>query len=139
MTDLKAFDTNILVYAFNIDENAKHLKAKALFNSVCNGEFKGLLSIQNLTELFYWFIRSKKVTIELAERIINDFIESKQWVIKNLDVDRLKIGMHITKQHKMPFWDALICANAILEGVNEIYTENVKDYKSELIIAINPL
>lgn len=139
MADLKAFDTNILVYAFNIDEKTKHLKAKALFNSVCNGEFKGLLSIQNLTELFYWFIRSKKVPMELAEGIINDFIESKQWVIKNLDVGRLKLGMHITKQHKMPFWDALICSNAILEGVNEIYTENVKDYKSELITAINPL
>lgn len=139
MTELKAFDTNILVYAFDIDEKVKHLKAKALFDSVCNGEFKGLLSIQNLTELFYWFIRSKKVSLELAERIVKDFIESKQWIVKDLDVNRLKIGIQITKQHKMPFWDALICANAISEGVNEIYTENINDYKSELIKAINPL
>lgn len=139
MTDLKAFDTNMLIYAFDIDEKIKHAKANALFSSVCNGEFKGLLSIQNLTELFYWFVRSKKVEIEIAEKIINDFIESKQWIIKDLDVERLKLGIYITKQHKMPFWDALICANAILEGVNEIYTENVKDYKPDLIKAVNPL
>ena len=39
----------------------------------------------------------------------------------------------------MHFWDALICANAILEGVKEIYTENVTHYRSDLIKAINPL
>ena len=77
MTELKAFDTNILIYAFDIDEKVKHERAKKLFNSVCNGEIKGLLSIQNLTELFYWFVRSKKVSIDLSEKIINDFINSK--------------------------------------------------------------
>ena len=139
MTELKAFDTNILIYAFDIDEKVKHLKAKTLFNSVCNGELKGLLSIQNLTELFYWFIRSKKVSLEVAESIVNDFIESKQWIVKDLDANRLKLGMNITKKYKVHFWDALICANAVLEGVDEIYTENIGDYKSELIKAINPL
>ena len=138
MAELKAFDTNILIYAFDIDEKAKHIKAKELFDSVCKGEIKGLLSIQNLTELFYWFVKSKRVNIELAESIINDFIEAKQWIVKDLDINRLKLGMSLTKKYKIPFWDSLICANAILEGVNEIYTENVQDFKLDLIKAVNP-
>jgi len=138
MAELKAFDTNILIYAFDIDEEVKHIKAKELFDSVCKDEMRGVLSIQNLTELFYWFVKSKKVKIELAESVINDFIESKQWVVKDLDINRLKLGMSLTKKYKIHFWDALICANAILEGVDEIYTENVQDFKSDLIKAVNP-
>ena len=136
--EIKAFDTNILIYAFDIDEKEKHIKAKELFNSVCKGQFNGLLSIQNLTELFYWFVKSKKVNIGIAEAIISDFIESKQWIIKELDINRLKLAIALTKQNKLPFWDALICANAILEGAKEIYTENVSDFKTDLIEAINP-
>ena len=108
MAELKAFDTNILIYAFDIDEKAKHIKAKELFDSVCKGEIKGLLSIQNLTELFYWFVKSKRVNIELAESIINDFIEAKQWIVKDLMLHETALALNRKRIDRRPSCSAFL-------------------------------
>ena len=138
MADTKGFDTSVLVYAFNADEKEKHQKALELLENVYKGEFKGFLSIQNLNELFYVITRKNIKNIKEAEEIIKNIIGSNKWIVKDIGKDTALLAINLTKNNSKNFWDNLIAANLILNDVREIYTEDTKGFKSELIKVINP-
>ena len=138
MVDTKGFDTSVLVYAFNADEKEKHQKALELLENVYKGEFKGFLSIQNLNELFYVITRKNIKNIKEAEEIIKNIIGSNKWIVKDIGKGTTLLAINLTKNNSKNFWDNLIAANLILNDVREIYTEDTKGFKSELIKVIDP-
>ena len=138
MVDTKGLDTSVLVYAFNADEKEKHQKALELLENVYKGEFKGFLSIQNLNELFYVITRKNIKNIKEAEEIIKNIIGSNKWIVKDIGKGTTLLAINLTKNNSKNFWDNLIAANLILNDVREIYTEDTKGFKSELIKVINP-
>ena len=135
--NIKAFDSNVLVYAFDLDEPEKRKIALMLFEEVNSYHYKGFISIQNLNELFYNLIRKDIRSLPEAAHIIQDLMRSKQWIVADLTKETLKLGLRLIK-NKNQFWDGLIAANAVLNGVKEIYTENPKHFPAELIKPINP-
>lgn len=138
MADIKGFDTNILVYAFNADEKERHQKAFTLLEKVYNGEFKGFLSIQNLNELFYILTKKGIKNFRDGEEIIKGIINSNKWIVKEITIDVTILAITLTKNNKGHFWDNLIAANLILNGVRELYTEDIGGFKSDLLKVINP-
>lgn|SRR3989338_1764093 len=138
MEDIKGFDTNILVYAFDLNEKEKHEKAMKILESVRRGEFKGFLSVQNLNELFYVITNKGIKNLAEAELIIRSILGSDRWIVKAIGAETTMLAISITKKGGH-FWDSLILANLILNGIKEIYTEDITGFRSEFVKAINPL
>jgi predicted nucleic acid-binding protein len=138
----KLVDTNILVYAFDSSEKAKHAEAKAILSSCLERREKFFLSTQNISE-FYVVISQKienplpkKEAMELCRKLVafTGFIKISPEPPTLLD------AMRLDSAHNAGYWDCLIAATMKANGVSVILTENVKDFgKIPGIVAENPL
>lgn len=134
-------DSNILVYAYDKTDLRKHRIAEKLLEKCWNKELAYAISAQNLAEFF--IIITKKVpfplSIERAEQIVNDVISFSHWRILHYNQYTLKQGISLHKKSQKHFWDALIAATMINNGIFHIYTENAKDFEQfENITVVNP-
>ncbi len=111
-------DTNILVYAWNSEENEKKDKAIA-----CLQRYQGhaFLSIQNISEFTAVMIRSGvslywiKETISIYERL---------FTIVHMNSSHVKEAIRAVEQYQMSFWDAQIWAVAKSYSIPLILTED---------------
>ena len=134
-----AIDTNILVYAYDITDNKKHKIAKELIARCWRKEVQYTVSAQSLAEFF--IVITKKVqnplSLDQAEQIIKDITKFSSWKIIYYSEKTLIKAIEIHKKTKKHFWDALISATILEQGINKIVTENNKDF-IEGIQAVNP-
>jgi len=140
--DLFLIDTNILVYAYNKDDAEKRDICKALVEKCWNGKQKYAVSIQNLSE-FYVIITQKikpHVPAEIARRIVQDIIDFSNWQVLEFNSNTLISAMKLNAKHNIHYWDALICATMMENGITCVYTENVKDFnKIPGLTVVNPV
>jgi predicted nucleic acid-binding protein len=98
------FDTNILIYAHNIDSK-NHKTAKDLRNKVINGEIKGALSQQNLLEFFAVITDSRRLESPLSSHEalieINNYINSGMFLIIYPNDKTLNITIQLAKKSKI--------------------------------------
>lgn len=142
MSDELFFDTNILVYAYDVSEIEKQKKCASLMEKVFEGKTIGIVSNQVLGELFKGLTENIEMPLSLenAELIIKDIIQSDRWVKINYDAETIKKAIVTVKSFKVPFWDALIAETIKENGINKICTENEKDFKKiSGIKVVNPL
>ncbi len=137
-------DTNILVYA--IDELSPfHKKAKEVRDKASEGEIKGCISFQVLTE-FYSAVTNpnnksplspKKAKEEIKNYLRNGFIAKLPIKEKTI---RKMIDLAEKKEIKgQNIYDVQIIATMLNNGVKMIYTNNDKDFrKFKEIKVINP-
>jgi len=142
MKDELFFDTNIIVYAYDTSEKIKQGICVQLMEKAFNNDIVGVVSNQVLGEVFKGLTENieKPISVENAEKIITDIIESDNWIKINYDhlTVRKTIG-GIVKTAKVSFWDALIAETMKENGVTKIYTENERDFKKiPGIKVINP-
>ncbi len=140
-TELALIDTNILVYAYNDAESDKHKIAKGLLEKCWNKEVSYAISSQNIAEFFR--IMTEKIQnpldIGITEQIIKDIIKFSNWQVINYDENTILKAVSMHKQIKKNFWDLLIIATMIENGVFKIYTENIRDFSQfNNIHVINP-
>jgi predicted nucleic acid-binding protein len=122
MSDKVFIDTNVLIYAFDIDAGRKHEIAKELLKNLWEQK-SGALSMQVLQE-FYSNVTRKIATplsTELARRIVTLY---SQWCIVTSPEEIAK-AFQIEDQHHVSFWDALILAAAYKAGAVRILTEDL--------------
>ena len=135
-----AIDTNILVYAYDTTDHKKHKIAKELIAKCWKKEIKYILSVQTLAEFF--IVITKKVqnplSEEQAKQIIKDITKFSSWKIINYSERTVVKAIEIHKKIKKHFWDALLSATIMEEGIERIYTENIKDFTLEGLQPINP-
>ena len=138
--DLFLVDTNILVYAFEFSDT-RHTKAKTLLESCWNGKRTFAITLQNLAE-FYTTI-TKKIQEPLskneAENIVSLFLNHTTWKKIGVTETTLKRAININNKTGADFWDAMIVAVMLENGITHIYTENVKDFtKIPGLVVKNP-
>lgn len=129
-------DTNILVYAHDLDAGNKHLLAKEMLQDLWKHE-TGVLSTQVLQEFYVNVIRkiSKPLTKALARTIVETYA---LWCI-DITPTEISAAFRIEDQTHIAFWDALICAAAIKSGANRILSEDLNAGQKILGIQIvNP-
>src|SRR5687767_9111695 len=104
MTASRFLDTNILIYAYDLDAGKKRLIALALVEE--GWAFPGTiaLSIQVLQEFHVNLVRRGRTIAESAD-IIRDFAA---WPIVENTVPLLEAAMELQEQWGISFWDALI-------------------------------
>lgn len=115
------FDTNILLYAYDLDAGSKRSIALDLVQMAHGKPRNHALSVQVLQEFHVNFLKAGGGHGDAAE-LLEDF--AKWRVIENsLPVHRL--GLAIQERYRISFWDALIIAAAQTARAPILYSEDL--------------
>jgi len=123
MTERVFVDSNILVYAHDIDSGSKHTEAKLCVARLWN-DGTGCLSTQVLEE-FYVNI-TRKVKHPMAASQAREVIRSLGlWVRSHLSVGTVLRASEISESARISFWDGMILAAAEQDGAAELLSEDL--------------
>ncbi|MGA7218266.1 MAG: PIN domain-containing protein [Candidatus Sulfotelmatobacter sp.] len=129
MSDRTFVDTNVLIYAHDVDAKAQHHAAKSILRELWN-ERTGVLSMQVLQE-FYVNVTRKIATPlpkDAARLVVNSY---SIWCTETTPTE-IAAAFRIEDESGIGFWDALIIASAVKSGTVRILSE---DLNSRQIIA----
>ena len=137
MSDKIFVDTNIMIYAHDLDAGPKYKIASDLLQDLWETK-KGIISIQVLQE-FYVNI-TRKIENPLPRSTARGIIESYwAWPVELNDTGTLLAASEIEERHMLSFWDALIIASARNAKANIILTEDLNHGQQiEGILIENP-
>ena len=116
-------DTNILVYAHDLDAGEKHKRAKQLVAELWRSEPFPWLSIQVLQELLVT-LRRKGVPAPEARETVEAYMH---WRVVDNDRKLLSAGMTEMERWQLSFWDGLILAAARSVGIKTVCSEDLSD------------
>jgi len=116
-------DTNVLVYAHDLDAGEKHEKAKRLLSGFWQSKPLPWISVQVLQELLVT-LRRKGVSVGAARETVEAYTH---WRVVENDVDLLKSGMAEMERSQLALWDGLILAAARRAHVPTIMSEDLSD------------
>jgi len=116
-------DTNILVYAHDLDGGTKHDIAKEAVSQLWESK-QGVLSTQVLQEFYVTLTRkiAKPLDKPTARRIVRSYV---YWELVVNDPDIILQASEIEEAYKVSFWDALIVSAAFSQNAGTILTEDL--------------
>lgn len=118
-------DTNIVVYAYDIDAGEKHqISLKILKDLWTSG--LGIMSTQVLQEFFAVVTRriSQPLNIQTAKEIVKDLLT---WDIVVNDGDVILDAIDDHQRHRYSFWDSMIIVSAIRGGATLLLSEDLSE------------
>ena len=131
-------DTNIIVYAYEIEESLRKKKALEILEKCWKNEAVLALSNQNLAEFSFVALKKLKLNAKTIKDIVKDISNFESFRKINYKRKTILSAIDISEEYKMSFWDSLIAATMIENGILNIYTENSKDFKIPSLKVINP-
>jgi predicted nucleic acid-binding protein len=123
MIDKLFVDTNILIYAYDLDAGAKHKQAAELIRGLWqNGS--GVLSTQVLQEFYVNVTQKivKPVPFAAARGIIDAY---RAWQVQVNTVETVLLASEYQERNQLSFWDAMIVAAAVQGGATVLLTEDL--------------
>src|ERR1700676_2573145 len=122
MSDKTFVDTNVLIYAHDIDAKSKHEVAKSVLRELWDRR-TGVLSPQVLQEFYVNVIR--KIASPLPKNVARMAVQSyAAWCVETTPAD-ISFAFQIEDEAKIGFWDALIVASAVKCGATRILSEDL--------------
>ena len=130
-------DTNILVYAHDLDAGKKHEIAAKAISRLWESKL-GILSTQVLQELYVTLTR--KIPQPLGRSTVGRLLKSYfSWHLVINDPEIILQAIEIEESYKISFWDALIVSAAFSENATTILTEDLNHGQYfEGILIVNP-
>ena len=114
-------DTNVLIYAHDVDAPAKHQIANAVLRELWS-ERTGVLSLQVLQE-FYVNV-TRKIAIPLSRESARLIVDNyAMWCTETTPAE-ISSAFRIEDESRIGFWDALIVSSAARSGANRILSED---------------
>ena len=138
--ELRLIDTVILVHAYTVSDDEKHRAALTLVESVWSGE-EAVTTLQNLCEFFFVATRKvqKPISASVAEIVVKGISTGSQWRVIDRSPETVSKAIELVKLHRAAFWDALIAACMLEQGIYTIVTENERDFRRiPGITVVNP-
>ncbi len=129
-------DTNILVYAHDIDAGEKYRIARDKISALWHRDLLPSISVLVLQEFYVNLIR-KKVATPLARETVTNYLE---WDV--IDNDRFLFieGLRWKEKCNLAYWDALILAAARKAKAKEVWSEDLASGQNyDGIMVVNPL
>ena len=121
---LVGFDTNILIYTLQAPGNTNLDQARDLVNRAAGSASLGLL-LQSLTEFSHAAIRKLRMDVDLVHRRVAAF---RRVAAVHAPVDEdLTAALDLVRDHRLAFWDALMCATASRAGLDYLLSEDMQD------------
>lgn len=130
-------DTNVLVYAYDLDAGAKHEAARARLQTLWEDEV-GLMSTQVLQEFYVTVTR--KLSRPLPRRTAREVVATYgAWPIHRPDVDDVIAASELEEGHHLSFWDSLIIVSARRAGARALLTEDLQEGRRfDDLVIVNP-
>lgn len=122
MTERVFLDTNILIYADDLDAGRKGVVAREILGDALT-QGNGVLSTQVLQEFFVVATSKLGVAPELARRKV-ELLSTLDTV--RIDVDAILEAIDLHRLHSISFWDALIVRCAITAGCSRLMSEDLQ-------------
>ncbi len=115
-------DTNILVYAYDIDAGRKRQMAQNVLLGL-RQDRSGALSMQVLQEFYNTVTRklASRVPKDEAREIVEDF---SYWCVETTPKE-IKRAFQTEDEARINFWDAMIISAAIRSGASLILSEDL--------------
>jgi predicted nucleic acid-binding protein len=129
-------DTNVLIYAHDVDAKEKHRVAKEALSELW-ADRAGFLSAQVLQEFYV------NVTRKLPKPLLKKYARAivDKYAIWCVDTTAAEIAVAVGHEvdARIGFWDALICAAALKTGAERILSEDLNaGQKIAGIRVVNP-
>ena len=122
-------DSNVLIYAHDVDAKGKHEIAKEVLRELWR-ERAGALSVQVLQE--FYVNATRKIPRPLAKGEARRVVDSyAKWCTETTPLE-VAAAFRIEDEARIGFWDALIVASALKSGAARILSE---DLNAEQVIA----
>jgi len=122
MSDKTFVDTNVLIYAHDIDAKTKHEVAKDVLRELWSRR-TGVLSMQVLQE-FYVNV-TRKIASPLPKGSARLLVDSYAvWCMETTPAE-ISAAFRIEDESRIGFWDALIVASAAKCGAVRILSEDL--------------
>jgi predicted nucleic acid-binding protein len=122
MSDKIFVDTNVLIYAHDVDATIKHAASKSVLQELWT-ERSGVLSMQVLQE-FYVNV-TRKITRPISRASARLIVSSYSiWCVESVPAD-IATAFRIEDEARIAFWDALIVASALKSGATQILSEDL--------------
>ena len=129
-------DTNVLIYAHDVDAKEKHSIAKNVLYELWTNR-TGFLSTQVLQEFYVNVTRklSKPLPKKSARAVVDRYAI---WCVDTTPAE-IALAFRIEDEARIGFWDALICAAALKTGAERILSEDLNaGQKVAGIRVVNP-
>jgi len=122
MSDKTFIDTNVLIYAHDVDAKAKHQVAKGVLRELWS-ERSGVLSMQVLQEFYVNMTRkiAKPLAKAEARLVVNSY---SIWCVETTPAE-IAAAFRIEDESRIGFWNALIVASAAKSGSARILSEDL--------------
>ena len=136
----RLIDTVVLVHAYTVSNDERHGVALGLIERVWGGE-EATTTLQNLCEFFFVVTRKveKPISPSAAETIVKGILTATQWRVIDRGPETFFKAIELVKRHRASFWDALITACMLENGIHTIVTENERDFNTiPGVTVINP-
>src|ERR1700739_2317156 len=115
-------DTNVLIYAHNLDAGTKHEIAKTVLHELWS-ERVGLLSVQVLQEFYVNVTRKMPTPLSKnSARIVVD--RYGIWCVETTPAE-ISAAFRIEDESRIGFWNALIVSSALKGGASRILSEDL--------------
>lgn len=122
MSDRTFVDTNVLIYAHDVDAKTKHELAKAVLRQLWSGR-TGVLSLQVLQEFYVNVTRkiASPLPLDVARLVVHSYA---LWCVETTPAE-IETAFRIEDESRIGFWDALIVASAAKCGAVRILSEDL--------------
>lgn len=123
MTGRVFVDTNVLIYAHDLDAGLRHDRAVSILSELWERE-NGIISVQVLQEFYVNATRKipHPLTPASARGIIKNYLA---WHVAANDPSTVLLASEIAERNHLSFWDALIFASASIAGADRILSEDL--------------
>lgn len=118
-------DSNVLVYARDRSDGAKHERAREWMNALWRRR-AGRISMQVLHEFYVTATRKLDPGLPVDEAR-RDVVDLTQWGPLALDHHLVEAAWQVEDQHRLSFWDALIVAAALRTSSEHLLTDDLND------------
>ncbi len=125
MTALVFVDTNVLVYARDGRDEAKHVAARTWLESLWT-ERSGRISTQVVSEYYVTLTRKLRPTVD-PEEAWADARRLLSWNPQPLDVAVLAEARELQRRYRLSWWDSLVAAAASIQSCSIILSEDFQD------------
>ncbi len=139
-------DSNILVYAYD-KLSSNHEQAKKIVEKTIDGEIDACITAQVLYEFFAVITNPKKAAVPMSLDEAADLC-SELWECSEIEkISSTELTpsevFRLAKEKKLSgagIFDCVLAITAKENGVDAVYTENVRDFKNyDFLKVINPL
>jgi predicted nucleic acid-binding protein len=123
MSDRTFVDTNVLIYAHDVDAGRKHDIAQDLLRTLWVDR-AGMLSTQVLQE--FYVNATRKIRKPLAKPEARSVVDTyAAWCVDGIGTADIVAAFRIEDQARIGFWDALIVAVAARSGARRVVSEDL--------------